>query len=159
MLVRSETHTPTHPPTLCACTAEDEDEDEHMMGDGGMMDMGGMMGGGEWVGMSPDMMFSAGEDGEDGLQDGGMGAATSAEDAAVGLGGDGDGDGAGDGASPQDRAAMLAHLDSILTVPPQFQVQEGQFDDPGEDDEGEGGGPANGVANGYGTSEVPSSAE
>lgn len=32
---------------------------------------------------------------------------------------------------------MLAHLDSILQVPIQFQIQEGQFDDPEEDGEGQ----------------------
>ena len=51
------------------------------------------------------------------------------------------------GASEEERAAMLARLDSLLVVPEKYQTQEGQFDD-GEDD-GEGGGEGGGMSNGH----------
>ena len=34
-----------------------------------------------------------------------------------------------DGATEQERLAMLAHLDSILVVKKEFEIQEGQFED------------------------------
>ena len=133
----------------------DEDEDEHMMGDGGGDGMmSAMMGGGNRTGMSPDQMFTAADFGAADAD-----ASDAMEEAAADA--DADGEGAGDngmvavvgagagdegGASEEERAAMLARLDSLLVVPEKYQTQEGQFDD-GEDD-GEEGGEGSGMSNG-----------
>jgi hypothetical protein len=43
-----------------------------------------------------------------------------------------------EGATDSERAAMLHRLDNILVVLPEFEVRDGQFDDPDDDDsEGE----------------------
>lgn len=49
--------------------------------------------------------------------------------------------------TPTDQASMLAHLDSILQVPAQFQSQDGQFDDT-EDDDDDDDAPTGRLANG-----------
>lgn len=43
----------------------------------------------------------------------------------------------GDGATEEQRAAMLERLDNLLVVQPEFETQEGQFDDADEDEEDE----------------------
>jgi hypothetical protein len=45
-------------------------------------------------------------------------------------------EGSGGGATEQQRAAMLGRLDNLLVVNPQFEVQEGQFEDAEDYDDG-----------------------
>eukprot|EP00934_Nitzschia_sp_Nitz4_P008972 Nitzschia sp. Nitz4//scaffold27_size158506//76211//76906//NITZ4_002601-RA/size158506-processed-gene-0.18-mRNA-1//1//CDS//3329545491//8962//frame0 len=46
----------------------------------------------------------------------------------------GDDDEEEDGASPEERAAMLERLDNLLVVQPEYQVQDGQFEDAEEEE-------------------------